>query len=183
VGLIQLQLRQVHDKEAQTALMDTSRRIMSIAAVHERLYQTDEVGTVNVASYLAQVIAGIRATASHEVKFELDITPARFSLDSAIPLALLVNELVTNALKYAYAPPLNGLVSITLKPENESMILTVADNGNGFPSGFEPRKSRSLGMKIIASLCRQLDAELAFLDNQPGVICIARFSAALHMSR
>jgi two-component sensor histidine kinase len=183
VGLIQLQLRQVHDKEAQTALMDTSRRIMSIAAVHERLYQTDEVGTVNVASYLAQVIAGIRATASHEVKFQLDITPARFSLDSAIPLALLVNELVTNALKYAYAPPSNGLVSITLKPENESMVLTVADNGNGFPSGFEPRKSRSLGMKIIASLCRQLDAELAFLDNQPGVICIAKFSAALHMSR
>jgi two-component sensor histidine kinase len=182
VGLIQLQLRQVHDKEAQTALIDTSRRIMSIAAVHERLYQTDEVGTVNVASYLAQVIAGIRATASHEVKFELDITPARFSLDSAIPLALLVNELVTNALKYAYATPSSGLVSITLKPENESMILTVADNGNGFPSGFEPRKSRSLGMKIIASLCRQLDAELAFLDNQPGVICIAKLSAALHMS-
>jgi two-component sensor histidine kinase len=67
--------------------------------------------------------------------------------------------------------------------QNESMILTVADNGNGFPSGFEPRKSRSLGMKIIASLCRQLDAELAVLDNQPGVICIAKFSAALHMSR
>jgi len=182
VGLIRLQLRQVHDKEAQTALMDTSRRIMSIAAVHERLYQTDEAGTVNAATYLSQVIAGIRATASHEITFELDITPARLSLDTAIPLALLVNELVTNALKYAYASQSFGSVSITMKPENESMVLTVADKGKGFSSGFDPRKSKSLGMKIIASLCRQLNADFVFVNNQPGVICITKFSVATHLS-
>ncbi len=176
VGLIQLQLRQVHDKEAQTALMDTSRRIMSIAAVHERLYQTDEVGTVNVASYLAQVIAGIRATASHEVKFELDLAPVKMSLDTAIPLALLVNELLTNALKYAYSTPSQGSIAVALHREDDRIVLTAADRGKGFPTGFDYRKSKSLGMKIIASLCRQLDAELAFSDNRPGVVCLIKFT-------
>ncbi|MEK9524751.1 sensor histidine kinase, partial [Streptomyces venezuelae] len=99
VGLIQLQVRQLSDHDARAALMDTSRRIMSISTVHERLYQSDEVGAVEASSYLSQVIAGIQATAPHEALFELDLDSVNLSMDSAIPLALVVNELLTNALK------------------------------------------------------------------------------------
>lgn len=175
VGLIQLQLRQLHDQQARAALTDTSRRIMSIAAVHEKLYQSDEVGAVDAASYLSQVIAGITATASGHALFELDLASVILPMDSAIPLALLVNELLTNALKYAYIPPAEGGVRVTLKPESDSVMLTVEDRGQGMPPGFDYRKSKSLGMKIIASLGRQLSAQVAFSDNRPGVKCVVRF--------
>lgn len=176
VGLIQLQHRHLRDQEARTALMDTSRRIMSIAAVHERLYQADEVGRVDTALYLSQVIAGIKATAPHEADFELNLDAVSLPLDSAIPLALLVNELLTNALKYAYATPIQGCVTVTFKRVNDQLALTVEDKGRGFPVGFEAHKNKSLGMKIIASLCRQLDAKLTFADNQPGVRCVVSFN-------
>lgn len=175
VGLIQLQLRQLHDDQARAALTDTSRRIMSIAAVHEKLYQSDQVGAVDTASYLSQVIAGIKATASPQARFELDLESVILPMDSAIPLALLVNELLTNALKYAYALPSQGAVWVTLKPESDCVVLTVVDQGQGMPPGFDYRKSRSLGMKIIASLGRQLNAQVTFSDNQPGVRCVVRF--------
>lgn len=175
VGLIQLQLRQLHDQQARAALTDTSRRIMSIAAVHEKLYQSDEVGAVDAASYLSQVIAGITATASHHALFELDLASVILPMDSAIPLALLVNELLTNALKYAYIAPAEGCVWVTLKPESNGVVLTVEDRGQGMPPGFDYRKSKSLGMKIIASLGRQLSAQVAFSDNRPGVKCVVRF--------
>lgn len=175
VGLIQLQLRQLHDQQARAALTDTSRRIMSIAAVHEKLYQSDEVNAVDAASYLSQVIAGITATASHHALFELDLASVILPMDSAIPLALLVNELLTNALKYAYIPSAEGRVWVTLKPESNGVVLTVEDRGQGMPPGFDYRKSKSLGMKIIASLGRQLNAQVAFSDNQPGVKCVVRF--------
>lgn len=180
VGLIQLQLRRVDDPEARTVLLDTSRRIMSIAAVHERLYQADEMGSVDAELYLSQVIEGIQATANQEVIFQLDLESVSLHLDKAIPLALLVNELLTNAMKYAYMPSSPGCVDITFHQENHQFVLSVADQGRGFPLGFDVHKSKSLGMKIIASLCRQLDAELAFFDARPGVRCEVRFSGAIH---
>ncbi|WP_459745910.1 sensor histidine kinase [Pseudomonas sp. 3A(2025)] len=175
VGLIQLQTRQMTDHQARTALTDTSRRIMSIAAVHEKLYQSEEVGAVDAASYLSQVIAGINATASRHARFELDLESVILPMDSAIPLALLVNELLTNALKYACPPPSEGAVWVTLKAQSDGVVLTVADQGQGMPPGFDYRKSKSLGMKIIASLGRQLQAQVTFSDNQPGVKCVVRF--------
>ncbi|RJX74883.1 histidine kinase dimerization/phosphoacceptor domain -containing protein [Pseudomonas sp. LS-2] len=176
VGLIQLQVRQLSDHDARAALMDTSRRIMSISTVHERLYQSDEVGAVEASSYLSQVIAGIQATAPHEALFELDLDSVNLSMDSAIPLALVVNELLTNALKYAYPSESQGTVKVGLKLEHAKLTLTVEDAGQGLPKGFDHRKTKSLGMKIIATLCRQLDAEFTFSDNQPGVKCVVELS-------
>jgi two-component sensor histidine kinase len=176
VGLIQLQLRRTKNQEAQTALMDTSRRIMSIAAVHEKLYQSNEVGAVDAKAYLSQVIAGIQATASSDAQFDLRLESVVLPMDVAIPLALLVNELLTNAVKYAYEPAVQGRITISLKAETGRLVLTVTDEGRGMPANFDYRKSRSLGMKIIASLCRQIDGELSFFDNRPGARCVLGFS-------
>jgi two-component sensor histidine kinase len=176
VGLIQLQIRRTTDQEARTALTDTSRRIMSITAVHEKLYQSDEVGAVDAKAYLSQVIAGIQATASLDAQFDLELECVVLPMDVAIPLALLVNELLTNAVKYAYEPAAQGCIRVSLKPEAGRLVLTVNDEGRGMPADFDYRKSKSLGMKIIASLCRQIDGELWFFDNRPGVRCVVGFS-------
>ncbi|MGV8916969.1 MAG: histidine kinase dimerization/phosphoacceptor domain -containing protein [Pseudomonas sp.] len=177
IGLLQLQLRRLTDPEAIAALTDTSRRIMSISAVHETLYQEDNVGVVDAASYLAQIIAGVAATAPHGTRFESDMESIVLPLDSAIPLALIVNELLTNALKYAYTAFASRQVLIILKKEGDTLYLTVADDGKGLPADFDYLKGRSLGMKIIASLARQLAADVSFFDNRPGLKCVVAFKA------
>jgi two-component sensor histidine kinase len=175
VNLIQLQLRQVSDAAARAALVDTSRRIMSIAAVHEKLYQGDQVEAVDAASYLREVIEGIKATSAQEIAFAVQLDPVLLPLDKAIPLALIVNELATNSLKYAYPGQAGGSVTVRLQRRGAEVVLTVADAGMGLPQGFDQRKQRSLGMRIISSLSQQLGAQVLFSNLRPGAECRVSF--------
>jgi two-component sensor histidine kinase len=176
VNLIQLQLRQVTDPVARAALLDTSRRIMSIAAVHEKLYHGDQVESVDSASYLHEVIAGIKATSPGEIDFTVSLAPLVLPLDIAIPLALIVNELATNSLKYAYPDQQAGWISVTLERLGSEAVLRVSDAGMGLPKGFEQRKHRSLGMRIITSLASQIGATVTFSNLRPGAECKVSFA-------
>ncbi|MFJ4544206.1 sensor histidine kinase [Pseudomonas sp. NPDC088885] len=175
IGLIQLQIRQLADPVARAALVDTSRRIMSIAAVHEKLYQADQVETVNAGTYLAELIDGLRGSASAQTRFVIDLDDVILPLDKAIPLALVLNELVTNALKYAYADKSAGDVFIELKAAAGQVLLNVTDKGAGLPAGFDLKQHSSVGMKIIKSLTRQLRGEMSMLNMSPGLQCSLRF--------
>lgn len=175
IGLIQLQIRQLADPVARAALVDTSRRIMSIAAVHEKLYQADQVETVNAGMYLAELIDGLRGSASAQTRFVIDLDDVILPLDKAIPLALVLNELVTNALKYAYADKSAGDVFIELKAAAGQVLLNVTDKGAGLPAGFDLKQHSSVGMKIIKSLTRQLRGEMSMLNMSPGLQCSLRF--------
>ncbi len=176
IGLIQIQIRQMADPQAQAALNDTCRRITSIAAVHEKLYQADQVEAVNAGAYLAEVIAGIQGSASSQTFFQVDMDEVVLSLDKAIPLALVLNELITNALKYAYDEASPGRVSIRLKAVDGQISLIVADQGKGLPEGFDVRKNSSVGMRIIRSLAQQLKGDIAFVDSAPGLECRLLFA-------
>lgn len=175
IGLIQLQIRQLGDPQARAALVDTSRRIMSIAAVHEKLYQADQVETVNAGIYLTELIEGLQGSASTQTRFLIDVDDVILPLDMAIPLALVLNELVTNALKYAYAGKAPDNVLIELKASMSHILLTVKDTGAGLPEGFDFKKHSSVGMKIIKSLTRQLRGEVSMLNTNPGLQCSLKF--------
>lgn len=176
VSLIQLQLRQVTDEAAREALHNTSRRILSIAAVHEKLYQSDQFEAVDCAAYLTEVMEGIKATSAEHFTFVLKLSPVLLPLDTAVPLALIVNELATNSLKYAYPGQAAGAIEVALEVHGETVVLTVADAGLGLPHGFEQRKQRSLGMRIISSLARQIGATVAFANLRPGAECRVTFA-------
>lgn len=176
VSLIQLQLRQVTDEGARNALLDTSRRIMSIAAVHEKLYQGDQVEAVDSAAYLGEVIDGVKATSTQGMTFESQLASVLLPMDTAIPLALIVNELITNSLKYAYPDRKAGSIAIELAARGEQVILTVADSGPGFPEGFDQLKHRSLGMRIISSLAQKIGATVTFANLRRGAECKVTFT-------
>jgi two-component sensor histidine kinase len=96
-------------------------------------------------------------------------------LDKAIPMALVLNELVTNALKYAYADKSPGEVFVELKASTDQILLRVTDRGRGLPEGFDLKKHSSVGMKIIKSLTRQLRGEISMLNQHPGLQCSLEF--------
>lgn len=178
LSLIQLQLRRVTDQEARSVLLDTSRRIMSVAAVHEKLYQADQVDAVDASAYLDSMIEGIKAAAPSAITFSTEMASILLTLDQAIPLALITNELVTNAIKYAYENEQSGIIQVLLHSEKRFIQLLVTDEGTGLPDGFLPNKTRSLGMTIISSLARQLKADVTFTNMNPGLQCVVSFPAS-----
>lgn len=175
-SLIQLQQRRATHAETRSALLDMSARIASIASVHEKLYRADEAEAVDAAAYIEGVIDSARATAP-QVTFNLQSQPLPLSLDNATPLALIANEMITNALKYAYPNALAGVVDVSLAAAEGGFCLQVRDYGPGLPQGFDPRKGRSLGMTIMRSLSRQLNGTLRFEAAYPGVTACLDFPA------
>ncbi|WP_263264730.1 histidine kinase dimerization/phosphoacceptor domain -containing protein [Pseudomonas sp. RIT-PI-S] len=168
-SLIQLQQRRATHAETRVALLDISGRISSIANVHDKLYRADEAEAVDAAAYIQGVIEGAQATAP-QVAFSLQAQAVALSLDHATPLALIANEMITNAVKYACPPGAPGAVDVFLTVADGRLRLQVRDYGPGLPVGFDHRKGRSLGMTIMRSLARQLGGTLRFEAAHPGVV-------------
>jgi len=169
VSLLQLQVYQTDSEKEKNKLLDAQNRVMSIAMVHELLYSTDEFSKVDLRSYYEQLIKTIKSnmiTGIKNVHHKLDIRLKSLNITQAIPLGLLINELITNSLKYAFpieSEENNIQLSIY---ESEGFIkVDYSDNGTGFDmseNGF----SAGLGFKIMDSLLNQLDAKYEMKSDQ-----------------
>jgi two-component sensor histidine kinase len=169
-SLVNLQIRSVQDPAGKAALLDMSGRIQSIAAVHEQLYRTDDMNSVDLHAFLACLVRDIQGSAPAGVTLALDAVPMKASLDKAVSLALIVNELLTNALRYAY-PEEGGPIRISMEPEAKGRIrISIRDRGKGLPADFDARRPRSVGMRIIQALAGQIDAEFTIADASPGTL-------------
>jgi two-component sensor histidine kinase len=167
-SLLNLQGRMSSEPEVQRALADAQTRIHTIAQVHDRLWRSNEVQTVDLAEFMSELCEQFKQTARPGQTIEYDFLPITVQTDQAVPLGLLTNELVTNSLKYAY-PDGQGVVSISIRQTEDSHLrLEVRDAGVGLPEGFDTAGSRSLGMKVINSFSRQLGGRPAWEDASPG---------------
>lgn len=177
-SLLRLQARGTRHEEVRRAVEDAQTRIATIAKVHDHLWQHSEVTNVDLAEFLAGLCDGLQSTApSHRLVYQAD-EAVPVSVDRAIPIGLLVNELVTNAFKYAYPAATGGEVRVTLsRPNFRCIRLEVADRGRGLPADFDlHRPTGSLGVRIIDAVTRQLGCRLQALSGEPG----ARFVVDMH---
>lgn len=175
-SIIQLQLRTLQDPSAREALLDTSSRIRSMATLHERLYRADEADSVDLANFLETLAQGFQSTAPEGITFSVDAVSLAVSLDNAVPISLIVNELATNAIKYAYRDTGGGEIRITLERTDGKADLLVRDFGQGLPADFDIRRGRSLGMRVILALAGQLGADISMRNAHPGVECRLSFA-------
>jgi PAS domain S-box-containing protein len=169
-SLLTLQADTVTDAGAAIALKESQRRVFSMAMVHERLCNSQKLDEIDFAAYLQTVVRELfhsYASASGKVVSRVEATPVRLRMDQAIPCGLILNELVTNALKYAY-PDGSGevLIGLTYDPD-DNIQLTVSDRGAGLPEGFDVKSTKSLGMRIVHVLSRQLGGQLS-VRSRPG---------------
>jgi two-component sensor histidine kinase len=175
-SIVALRRRSVRDPEGRAALDDVRQRILGIASVHEHLYRADEEGAadggIELARYLGGLVDQIRRSTGAAVGLELGPgTAARIPEEWAIPLALIVNELVTNALKHAYPQGAPGPVRVALAASGDGRrAITVADEGRGLPPGFDPLAARdTLGMRLLNALAAQIGARLSLGGSEgPG---------------
>lgn len=162
-AMLTLQSRGADEATVQS-LAKARHRVKTIADAHDLLWQSSKLGTVDMNKLLCGIVEGLEQ--SGRVKCEVgDLPDAQVSADTAIPAGLIVNELVTNALKYAY-PVGEGIVHLEAFHEGSIYRVVVTDNGQGLPTGA--REGGGLGMRLVNGLGRQLRADVRFEDNAPG---------------
>jgi two-component sensor histidine kinase len=181
-GLVRIQAsslasnpRPLEASEVRLILEEVSERIETVARLHRLLADARQEATVDLMAYLRDVagavIAGLSPQGQAELRFAADpdcVIPTQ----TALPIGLIVVELLMNALKYAHPSGIAGRITVTCrKPSRATIVVAVSDDGVGFPEGFDPAKSRSLGLRVIRSLADQVGARLAFDSSELGLSC------------
>jgi len=165
-SLLNMQLRKVDSQAARGALEECRNRVLAIALIHEKLYQSKDYGRVPFSDYI-RTIAGnafqSAGIAPGVVQLAVQIEPIALPVDKAIPCGLLVNELITNALKHAFPDRREGIVEVSLSAREGKVSLCVKDNGIGLSPDFDLEKSQSLGLQLVTTLARQLDGSVEIL--------------------
>ncbi|OWV72791.1 histidine kinase [Rhizobium sp. R339] len=173
-AMLAMQARSAKQEEVGQALRDAEARVGTIAEVHDQLWRQPHTETVDLADFLSSLCQRLQQSSSrHTLTVEAD--PCMVDADRAIQIALLVNELVTNAFKHAY-PDICGAVTVSARNLGDAIRLEVADGGRGLPAevlAFE-NDGKSLGMKIVRGLVQQLKAELQVEDRLPGAGFVIR---------
>ncbi len=163
-SLMRLEAGRSREPETKAVLAGMQARIQSVVLLNETLYKTASYARVDLADYLKQIANHVfRAQNSNSgaVRLVFDLDPIDVETRQAIPCALIVNELLTNSLKHAFADGRSGEIRLVLKREtNERIRLRVSDNGPGLPADFAARQSRSLGLQLVSDLARQLQGTL-----------------------
>jgi PAS domain S-box-containing protein len=176
-SMLNLQMEQLHDKEALVLFQESQARVHSIALFHEKLYQSRDLSRVSIADYLDGLVAGLVSTYGvnpDRIALRTSLQDVPMSVDAAIASGLIVNELVSNALKYAFPDEREGEVSIGLRREGSEVVIEVHDNGVGFPAGLDFRSAGSLGLKLVTIFTEQTGGRLD-LDRNGGTRFTVRF--------
>jgi two-component sensor histidine kinase len=175
ISLLNLHSKNIKNEELLRHFNDSRNRIRAMALIHEKLYQSGDFAHIDFAAYmetLTSELCGLYATPGNPVACRLDVERVNIPMDLAIPCSLIVNEILSNSLKYAFPPSWEGTAEIILKireTENGSVELEISDNGVGLPEDREPGApdSGTLGLSLIGLLVRQIKATLE-LDRANG---------------
>lgn len=166
-SLLKLQIKDSKTEETKAVLQENMGRIYAMSAIHENLYRSDMFSQIDFEIYVKRLVKRLTQTYSinpENVRIEVKPTSVKLTIDQANPLGLVINELVTNALKYAFPDNRPGVISIRSKLyENRMLHLTIEDNGIGMPAGIDWNSLETLGLKLVKELAeRQLRGELEF---------------------
>ncbi|MBL7780106.1 MAG: hypothetical protein JNM22_02740 [Saprospiraceae bacterium] len=171
MSLLNTQSIYLHDEAALHAIRDSRQRIHSISLIHKKLYQSDSVARINMPVYIQELVEYLDESYQTEgrLRFHLQIEPIELDVTQAVPVGLILNEAISNAVKYAFPDNRPGTVSISMKHnEADQYELTISDNGTGLPPGFDPAKSASLGMSLMRGLSKQLHGSFD-MQNEQGL--------------
>jgi len=174
-GLLRLQAREASDPAVRQHLEEACSRVATAARMHERLYRIEDVESVEFSDFLEELCREITGTCRPKagVVLEVEAEPMVLPTDRALPLALLANELVTNAIKHAFTDTRTGRIHVRFGPSGTGWELRVADDGVGLPKDFDWTRTRSLGMRLVNALARQVGATLT-VERGPGTVFTVR---------
>lgn len=173
-SLMSLQERSVKDKDVIAVLNESKRRVEAIALIHQKLYQNENEYQVDFKSYLEEIMSSQRLI-NQDVQCDVKSDEIMLDLDTAVPLGLIISEMITNALKHAFHKIEKPELTVYLKQNENNCELIVEDNGIGLPEDFDIKNNDSLGFEIITALADQIDATIEYRNN-PGAVFLIQFN-------
>lgn len=172
--LVEVAEETIADSEGKESLKSLTNRIASMAQVHSQLYLSKDVTSINLKEYFGSVCANIEASLN-DSRIELtQVVDSNTELEfgKAVPLGLIINELLTNAFKHGPSGQEKARITLTVIRSGNNLVLKVADNGKGFPEGLTPEKSPSYGLKMVKGLTQQLDGKMRIFSDDGANIVI-----------
>jgi two-component sensor histidine kinase len=161
MSLLNTQAAFLDDKDALNAIKESRYRMQAISLIHQKLYQSENTALIDMPVYIRDLVEYLKDgfSAINMIMFELDIVPVKLDVSQSVPIGLILNEAITNAMKYAFTG--KGTITISLQPvAPDRLHLIIADNGEGFPDGKVPTQHGSMGMMLMNTLAEQLDGTL-----------------------
>jgi len=166
-GMVHITMTKTKSVEAETVLNDLDARIRSVSDLYNLLYSSGSFKSVNLASY-CDTIARSMVSLGDNIQLETKLEEAVIPIDIAAPIGLILTELLTNSIKYAFPMGEKGSISIVLKNVDSVITLDVSDTGIGYPLAVVEGKTSGMGHKLIKGLCDQIDASFSKLETQKG---------------
>lgn len=167
-SLIVMQSRSIPDESIRLSLKSMLDRVEALSTVHRRLYQSNDISRFDLADFVRDIVTDLIAAAGGRFDMQLDLNPVDIPAEKAAPVALIVNELVTNAIKHGFRDRGEGMIAVRVKRLDGHCVIEVADNGSGM-RGTQPSTDRSsFGLRLIRALGRQLHANIEWAEGNPG---------------
>jgi len=185
ISLLNSQSAYLDDDMAISAIKNSQHRIHSMSLIHQKLYNSENISTINMPNYIKELVEYLKDsfTLGQRIRFELKIDSLELDVAHAVPLGLILNEAITNSIKYAFPENRTGMIYVTLEGTSENKyLLTISDNGIGFDADISAKKINSFGMSLIKGLSDDLDAKFS-LENNNGTILKIEFAEEFPMNQ
>ena len=170
-SLLDLQSSRIADQAALDMLRDSRSRIQSMALIHQTLHGSNDFSKVDFARFVETLLPNLIVSYGIDVNritIGVDVEPVRLPIDAAVPCGLVVNELITNALKHAFRDRDRGEIRIALaRQAADEILLSVSDDGIGLPDNFDPERTETLGLRLVSLLAGQLDGAVSIHRSGP----------------
>jgi two-component sensor histidine kinase len=170
-ALLDLQLTNISDGFAKNAMTETNTRIRSISLIHQQLYQNESINSIEFSKFARELLQQLTAVfnkSGQKITLKNNIPETLLDIDTAVPLGLILNELMTNSYKYAFANS-DGEIEISLK-KTDNYQLTYKDSGPGLPANFDVSSLKGLGMKVIRSLSKQIGGTFTYVGAEKSFV-------------
>ncbi|AFV23903.1 signal transduction histidine kinase [Methanolobus psychrophilus R15] len=158
-SLLDLEADKFTDESVIEAFKESQNRVISMALVHEELYRSQDMESIDFSDYLMKLVNELSYSyviEKESIKIKTDVETVFLDMDTAIPLGMIVNELISNSFKHAFSPGEKGEIHVNLSLDNGKLILAVGDNGTGFPEHINFRETDSLGLQLVTTLISQI---------------------------
>ena len=176
MSLLNSQSAYIDNEPALTAIHDSQHRVHAMSLIHQKLYNSENLSSINMSIYVRELVSYLSESfvTGQRIRFELSVEPLELDVSQAVPVGLILNEAITNSIKYAFPDEMKGLVTISLSNTSlHKYLLTISDDGIGIPIHVKDKKPGSLGMSLIAGLSEDLDGTFSIENNNGTVIRIS----------
>jgi len=185
-GLLAAQAEYLKTNEAIKAMNESRNRVHAMSLIHQKLYQSENLSAINMPGYIHELTDYLRDcfNTPKSLRFNLQVEPVELNLSYCMPLGLILNEAITNAIKYAFPGNKNGIINIALKhiqghnllfsisDNGIGLPLSISDNGIGLPQNFDDVNARSMGMKLMRGLSEDIDGKFTVTGNNGTTIVV-----------